>query len=961
MVEVKRINGNIVLTLPQVPEGAIVHRELMGEHYVKFPFTLAEPVYFRIGDYVENAFGRFELIAPYRPKYNTETCGYDYELKLDAYYMKWENKKCKYLPYTSSTEVSFHLTATADVHLEMIVRNVNALGERDASFRYNGKDFTYKLSNFPASKVNTAKYVYYNGLGILSALDAIAEAFDCEWWVEGNCIYLGKCQLDGEEIEFTIDENVEDMKSSESKNEYATRLIAFGSTRNLPKNYRKYTSADVTKDGVVQRRLMLPITGEHACPNGYIQDSDVKNEAEAIEAIFVDESIFPKTECEVSEVIPYKDTQTDPDTGEEIIETFYRLKDKSSLKFSTDYILEGETLHILFLSGVMNGMDFECQYNDDEKYYEVVVNEDYGRSLPDNTLHPAVGDKFVLYGWDSTKIGNTGLVTTAEEELRMATLDKLADMKIDPNTYTCQMESDKYLAWMESENKIFHSLGQKVKLNNIAYFENGRSSRIIGYEIKLDIPYDTPEYTVGEASAYSRSKDMQSQLNAITYNGVTYTGGGGRGGSGNGSGGVYLITTTDTTPSSDYNAYSAAKADKNFLRRNKADTAQKRITHLEQSQHNMGIQIGKEFVSGLVGIGGRIDGQANAELRSLVLRTWLEVPELRYNKQSVYIGVRWDTFGGGIVEEVHPAEDGSGTGWLKLKLEKGEYGAVDEFDLEMGIWHDGRTYTPAEDVVDIYDEEYTTIPNADEDYDDRKGNFLFAGFKTVYFMVTGTSGANNEIVEYMLRSEADGGNGIHPFAGMHFAARGNTNNPDRQSFEYHTTVPYSLMLTGVNTWEFQPSNYVEIRGNLEGFSMQALDMAGNVYTKVFHGVGQVFGNAYIFGTLDSFERFQVRMEVESEMGYSLYWGESTLITCKVMKGFSDITNTVASWEITRNSGDEDADKAWLLKQKVKNFAGVMVISFNLEENDLGEGLATQFNIVAKGDADEPIAKALVTF
>ena len=946
MVELKRIGGEVILGFDEVPEGALVHRELMGSHYVKLPFSLETPVYLRIGDYLENEFGRFELTKPYRPKYNTQTSGFDYELQLDAYYIKWENKLCKYLPYSTSNEVSFHLTATADVHLAMIVRNINAIGETDASFKYNGQAFRYELKNYPIEKVTKAIYVQYNGMGIISALNAIADAFECEWWVEANVIYFGRCEIISDEVDFTIDENVLEMKSSESDSEYATRIIAFGSERNLPKDYRKNDSADITRDGIVQKRLMLPLS---QCPKGYLQDSDVRNEAEAVEAVFIDDTIYPRTMCKVSEVTPYTSTVTDEDTGEEVTQTFYRLKDSSGLNFSTDFILEGETLHILFQSGSMNGMDFECHYDDTGKYYEVVVNEDYGRALPDDTLHPAIGDDFVLYGWDATKIGNTGLIEAAEEELRLATVAKLADMKIDPNTYTCTMESDWYDEWMQESNANYFTLGQKVKLNNIAYFPTGRSSRIIGYEIKLDYLFDEPEYTVGESAKYSRTKDMQKQLDAIKVNGVTYQGtisigysGGSGGGSGTGGSGVYLITTTDQTASSDYNAYSAARTDKDFLRRNKADTAQKRITFLEESQHNGGIQIGDSFVSGLVGIGGKINEKAEAELKSLRLRTWLEVPELRFNRTSVDIGLRMQSKGGGIIESVTPLNASTGT--CILKLEEGEIGAVKDFDLCMSIWHD----------------ETDLDGNETEDTDDRKGNFTFGGFKTVYFQITSVSGSNNNEFTYMLRSEAEGGNGIHPFSGMHFAQRGNTNDTERQSFRYETTE-YSVWLADVNTWEFQSNNYKEIRGKLDGFSLPAVNSNGEVYTKVFSGVGQVFGNAYIFGTLDTFERFGVSMSIDSSVGNTIAWGESTLLTCKVMRGFEDITDTVKTWSITRNSGEQLEDEAWALKKKVKEFAGEIYISFNAEENDLGPNLATQFTITAKGDADERIAEALVTF
>lgn len=931
MIEIKRLGGMTILTFDEVPDGALVHRELMADHYAKFVFSLAEPVYLRLGDYVELAdFGRFELTEPYSPKYNSETAGYDYTLQLDAYYMKWKNKKVRYIPAANASETSFNLTAAIGVHLDVIVKGINAIGQRDANFKYNGvTNFRYELKNFPADKLNTAKHKQYQNTDFISALNDLAKIFECEWWVEANTIFFGKCKIDGEEIDFEQDENVEEMSGSQSKNEYATRIIAFGSQRNLPPDYRKNESADVTVNGVIQKRLMLPLT---RCPYGYVQDANIASETEAIEAIVVDEDIYPRTKCVVSKVETYTDTHTDEDTGEEVTRTFYRLYDGSGFIFSSDYILEGETLHILFQSGAMNGMNFECQYNDEKKYYEVVMNEDYGRPLPDVNLHPSKDDEFVLYGWDSTKICDTGLVDAAEEELYQAVLAKLQDMKIDPNTYNCTMKSDWYAGKMETDNLKTYTMGQTVRLLNPTYFANGRSSRVIGYEVKLDFIYDNPVYIVGEAPAYSRAKSVQEQIDSLTFNGVSYSGGG-NGGSGSG---VYIITTTSTTPSSDSNVYSAARSDKQFLRRDRADTAYGQITHKQKSVHEKGAQFGESFVSGLVGIGGKIDGQGKGEMRSLKLWEWLEVPELRYNKVIIYIGIRWDTFGGGIIETITPDATGAETGVGTLKLDDGEIGAIAVGDLCMGIWHDesGNAYANSDDCI---------------------GNFTFAGFKTVYFQITGASGAHNENFTYLLRGQAEGGNGFHPFVGMHFAGRGNISNTERQAFTY-TTTEYSVSLTGVNTWEFQPSNYYEIHGHIEGFSMPAIDSQGNPYTKVFHGYGQVFGNAYIFGQLDQFERISYRCFVEQSLGGTLAPSETEYVTVYILNGYGeDVTSQFTLISVTRNTGDPASDALW--NSQHTSVSNPFQISFS----DLGidgiHKLVASFNVTATDEVTSQTAKA----
>ena len=96
-------------------------------------------------------------------------------------------------------------------------------------------------------------------------------------------------------------------------------------------------------------------------------------------------------------------------------------------------------------------------------------------------------------------------------------------LKQDPSTYTNTMMSD-YIYGINPETgeqdegfaKSF-TVGQKVKLINKAYFEEARISRIIGFEYSLDIPYDSPVYTVGETAPYSRLGEIESKIDSLTY------------------------------------------------------------------------------------------------------------------------------------------------------------------------------------------------------------------------------------------------------------------------------------------------------------------------------------------------------------------------------------------------------------------------------------------------------------
>ena len=919
MIEILHLDGTRVLKM-EIPEGAQVHRELMSEHYVKMRFTTEEPVYLRLGDYcILDGFGRFELTAPYAPKYNTDTDGYDYDLQLDAHYIKWKNKKCRYNPLNAASETSFHLTATVDVHLNVIIKSINAICKKDANFLYEGKEFSFVLKGFTGD-VKAAKYKQYDNTDIISALNDLATVFDSEWWVEDNIIYFGRCEL-GDEVSFELNKNVEYMSSDESKAEYANRIIAFGSTRNLPHDYRKDTTSEVIINGITQKRLMLPLS---ECPNGYIQDTGINSETEAVEAVVVNEDIYPRTKCKVSKVETYTSKSKDEETGEEIEYTYYRLTDGSGFKFSSDYILEGETLHILFQSGKMNGMDFECQYNDKEKYYEVVMNENYGRPLPDVNLHPEVNDEFVLYNWDATKIGGTGLIEAAEKELFDAMKDKLAKMKIDPNTHECKMNSVWYEREMASaDGKYVHyTLGQKVSLKNPAYNTEPRHSRIIGFDINIDIPYDTPTYQVGEATVYSQGAYLQAQIDSLTFNGVSYENGGTGGSS------VFIITSTSTTPSTDANVHSAKRSDLRFLRKDANDTARGVITHEQQSVHQRGAQFG-DFAEGLTGFGGKIDGRGSAWLDSLSLRRFIEVPELRYNRVSINVGNKWRAAGGGIIQSVTPDMDESGkalmTGTIELHLEDGEIGTIAVDDICQGIYHDG----------------ITSSNNEAMSADAGKRNFKFAGFFTCYFRVTEIveTGKNSKF-RYALRPVSESwSKTMHPYEAMHFVAYGNFSDKDRQSSRY-STLTYERYLKDVNDWEFTAQNIGAQFGDLSNLSVFGLNMTG---------YSAYLNNIYMSGVIEQFTHLPYRMEIDVQGYTELAYGETMQATCTVFQGFDDKTGEVSKWSVVRDSGDQAEDRAWLLKDKVKNFNGTLEIAYTDEENDLGNlnCLSTLFTFKAE--------------
>lgn len=630
-------DGNIqVRCSAPVTQDALVHYELMQSHYCKLSFKLSKPIYFLLGDFIDTPYGRFELIDLTKAKDN-DTIGYSYEIQFDAYYRKFKNKILKYRPNTGSQEATFSLTSTISTHVEVIMKSLAYYAKLDKSYLYDpkfegeGTDYTYVID--ASVDANAAKLITYSNTSMLDAIANIAQTFGCEWWFEGNILHFGTCENTNAITDFRLNDNIVSMSSSQSQSTYANRVYAFGAARNLPSGYKNDADADITKDGVVEKRLMLPNSAECSdknkqllaengfeLKNGYIQVSGLR-EDQYVEGVTTNDDIYPRNLIKTSKVTSYEkdvEDESTPEEGDFIKRTFYRVNSLSiinedgektgDMAFRKSYILSGKNLHIVFQSGSLNGMDFECEFNPDgveeilkdddgnpilkdgkeqinpkSQVFEIVANEDYGRFLPDTTLHPKEGDTFVLYNWDSTKLGDT-LVSAASNELLTDAIKDLKKSMIDPTTYTCTAEAN--YSYNQGRGNL-HGVGDRVNLYNKGYGDSYRASRIIGYEFCLDIPYDGAKYYVGEKPSYSRLNAMESKIEELVYNGQSYLNGNGGGGKS-----IYIIKSYDKTAPTDYNVYSARAIDEQRLNKTKDDTAQGTITFEKVQKFLKGMKVG---------------------------------------------------------------------------------------------------------------------------------------------------------------------------------------------------------------------------------------------------------------------------------------------------------------------------------------------------------------------------------
>lgn len=887
-------DGNIhVRCSVPVTQDALVHYELMQSHYCKLSFKLYKPTYFLLGDFIDTPYGRFELIDLTKAKDN-DTIGYSYEIQFDAYYRKFKNKILKYRPNTGSQEATFSLTSKISTHVEVIMKSLAYYAKLDKSYLYDpkfegeGTDYTYVID--ASVDANVAKLITYSNTSVLDAIANIAQTFECEWWFEGNILHFGTCENTNAIVDFRLNDNIVSMSSSQSQSTYANRVYAFGAARNLPSGYKNDADADITKDGVVEKRLMLPTSAECSdknkqllaengfeLKNGYIQVGGL-HEDQYVEGVTTNDDIYPRNLIKTSNVTSYEkdvEDESTPEEGDYIKRTFYRVNSLTivnddgektgDMAFRKAYILSGKNLHIVFQSGSLNGMDFECEFNPDgvseilkdddgnpilkdgkeqinpkSQVFEIVANEDYGRFLPDTTLHPKDGDTFVLYNWDSTKLGET-LVSAASNELLTDSIKNLKKSIIDPTTYTCTAEAN--YSFNQGRGNL-HGVGDRVNLYNKGYDDSYRSSRVIGYEFSLDIPFDGAKYYVGEKPSYSRLNAMESKIEELVYNGQSYLNG--NGGSGRS---IYIIKSYDSITPTDYNVFSAKAVDEQRLNKTKDDTVKGTITW-EKLQ---------KFFSGLiVGNSNNENGGSwtpDAEGRSHLITDYLEVrmkaifEELVINKTSTIGGKEIISPAGGVV--AHKVEEVTVT-----------YNNVSQKAY--------RCYFLAEQDGDEVDNDFAVNDQVrSESFNVRKGNYHKAGNHFYWRLVIGRDEDPVELegkkYHYIDLSDTDCATASDvPAKGDVLNQCGNRTDVERQNCLIFSAVdtysPSISLYHGINSYSFANREYVEY-----GVNKQNNKAFFNVYGDMYVGDRPTKENGYEGSSYIRYDSSTKQMSVKAKI------------------------------------------------------------------------------------------------
>lgn len=990
-------NGTVITTKSLTYTGS-----WMGECFVSVTFKNPAPINFSIGDYLTYRGEVFEInYDPGKIKSSSrnsigEAFTYD-SVKFNS--KQYELVRAEFLDivlhdndthYTSLTKFPFYVQSVDDL-LDRIQANLdeqygtavwNLYSRNKMRSTQRGclsEEWVKVYGEGIADNVIKSTSITVDGKTCWDALALVNSQFDINFIVRGRNVYVGTAGVPTSIIfEYGKGNGLYEIEqNADSEQSITTRLRAYGSTKNMPSRYYANMDGSTLPNNMAVNNLMLPGFPNQSLREWWdAQTTETKNRIYSgskahifsgnkyrpfIDSTNINEigvrpnSIYFDTENLEEGIIEIYPTIEEMEVGgvridevesADTIEDNGVFKDgetipnfhiylKSAIDFDINDLIKKstETPYISMKDGMCGAREF--QINSAKKLsdgrWELTCQRQTDDSLnlyfPYNDYQIKGGDHFVLTGIPLPD----SYVTAASIKLLKYALEFL-----DKNDYTRYVYIPKideifmarqHDAAMADTTGTIQSIHDTIKEGDFMQFTDND----IGIEGSVTIDQltikeedgkiPTYEVTLREDKSVGTIQKIQNKISSLE--------------SGNGG----LLSAGGAT-SQQIQKLIESYGGKRFLSKLSPDTAQGVITFLEGIRSRGDIIIGEQgFANGLTGYGMKLGRDGAAEMRSLILNESLEVPELRFNRISINIGNQWRAPGGGIIESVTPDTDSDGndllTGTLTLHLEDGEIGTIEEGDICQGIYHDGMTLAN----------------NATGYLDDGIGNFTFPGFYTCYFRIDKiTDTGSHKTARYVLRPKDDNyPTPRHPRKAMHFVVYGSFTNENRRTSRYSTRT-YERYLTGVDTWEFQKANIAAQFGDLSNLSIFDLNMKG---------YSAYLNNIYMTGVIEQLLTQPVRIEHTDSLGGFMGDGETDTLTFTVYRGWIDITKSVTSWKITRDSGSPTEDAAWNFTNKAKSFDGTIQLLWS----DLGTNASIQytiFNVKAIGDDGTVMAKADVT-
>ena len=322
--------------------------QLLGEDIIRSSFNSRNILDITIGDYVIYNNVKYYVNNLPNIKKNSSN-SFDYDIIFESEY--YELCKTQFMDLDANSD--FYLVGNVETFIDLIVTNMNRTHASWAKGTCNQTNTDYKLLSFSESNC-------------MQVLQRLCEEFEGEFYFDGKDICFTDKAGSDSGLTFGYHQGLRNIqRTTLSEKNIVTRLYAFGSKRNLISDYRDYS-----------RRLKFVVDGK-----SYLE----KNIAEygIIEHTEIFNDIYPHRTGTISSV-----------DGADIT----KFTDNGMDFNLNDFLLPGITAKLHFNSGNLGGYEFEVySYNNATKEFTIIkFTDEQGYDMPNATLKPAIGDKYVL-------------------------------------------------------------------------------------------------------------------------------------------------------------------------------------------------------------------------------------------------------------------------------------------------------------------------------------------------------------------------------------------------------------------------------------------------------------------------------------------------------------------------------------------------------------------------------------
>ena len=497
-----------------VDDGSYRHRVIKGEHNLTLKYSLAEHVELPIGAYCQYQGELYTLERPesFKMKHSRN---FEYTVIMEAYQAKariWKFRN------TVDGRLKFPLTARPKEHLQMFIDNMN---RRDKGWTVGQciDDIEHLIN--------------YDHDFCWDALGKMATEFKTEFEIVGKRVSLRKVEYNKNNplpLSYGCGNGFKAGlgRSNSSDTPPVEILYVQGGTQNIDRS--KYGNSEL----LLPKGQSIAYDGEHfegetgfnaTAARRYVVDDQglsVRRSDKPLSSLAEDSldcsTIYPKRVGTISSVVAVDATKN-----------FYDIIDNSipsALNFE-NCLIAGETMTVVFQSGMLAGREFEVKYYHDAKTikgvqkaarrFEIVPQEIDGITMPNATFSPRTGDKYAVFKvmLPQAYICDNATKTGAEWDMFKTAVKYLFDNEEQKFSFTGELDG----IWAK---KDWVNIGGRIVLGGYILFRDERFQkegvllRITGIKDYINKPHSP----VIEISNKTVSSGFTSDLKKLESNEV---------------------------------------------------------------------------------------------------------------------------------------------------------------------------------------------------------------------------------------------------------------------------------------------------------------------------------------------------------------------------------------------------------------------------------------------------------